>query len=172
MFYHYLYSDHINIRSDINEYYRIINKSVAPKARRSNQAVLAAGSGGYTRITCRTLQTLRQGWMQVHAWQGPWSQVLPYLVLGQRQTGLHLCSPGGSRQGLRVCPQLSPCARSAQRIVRYQPRAATPQGAVLETIYGSVLLMDRLVTHCHANRKHGRTGRCDPVRRRLYQKGW
>jgi len=159
----HIYSDHINIGSDTHGHITSNGGPAATQAKDSYRAHGADRSCGHTRVACRALQTLRQTRMQVHGRQGTWTQVLPDPVPWKGKAGCDLCSPARCQQGPGMRRHISSGAGSVQGVVRYQPRVAAAQRALLETSHGSVRLSCQCIACSRVDSQHGRTdnGRFD-----------
>jgi hypothetical protein len=119
----------------------------------------AAGCGA-TRLADRTLQTLRQAWMQMCRRSRPRAKVLPVRELSRRATADGLRAAGTSGSHSHARRQLPRGAHDARRGLRDQPRAFTaPRGALraggernLAAAHSTV----RRCRRCAAPRQHGR----------------
>src|SRR3981189_749679 len=91
--------------------------------------VAAANAGsGYAAawLAHRTLQALRQAWLQVCRRSRPWPQVLPVGELSRAPAADGLRATGRSRRGHRASVELPPRPRDHRGSLRDQPRTATP----------------------------------------------
>ncbi len=124
-----LLSDQLDNWSDNEEKLNLCT----PTAPQGSRAPITSPRPHPPRLTHRTLQALRQAWLQVRRRTRPWPQVLP------------LCNPTSGKASNGLCPsrllrachplpcQLSWSERDPRRDLRDQPRAVTPKrGAIGE----------------------------------------
>ena len=79
----------------------------------------------------RALQALRQTWMQMCQWPGPWSKILSFGKQARHQTTNGLRSARFKTKGRRILGKLSKDKKYFRRTLRYQSRAFTSKGEVL-----------------------------------------
>jgi len=167
----YIYSDHIDIRSDTYGTNTTNDSMVAAQAQNIDKATYRDRSGTYSWIAGGALQALRQRRMQMHAGQRAWSQILPDALPGQKQTGFHLCPAGTDRQSTRVCAQLPETTGHYQRDLRHQSGSSSAKGTVLGTAYESICLRYRHRLCCTNNCQYGRAVICCVRNGSCYQGG-
>jgi hypothetical protein len=88
------------------------------------------------RFSHRTLQTMRQGGMQMRRRPGPWTQVLFVGQLSRLAAANGLCAAGVLRSNRRPPGQLSSSARDPGGHLRDQPRTAAPPRGALRSHHG------------------------------------
>jgi hypothetical protein len=125
---HSLVSDQLNTWSDIYAKYFVIHFA------QTSRAVAAAYAGfghALARLAHRTLQTLRQTWLQVCRRPRPWPQVLFVGELPRHSTanGLRATSRSGRRR--RAPGELPSGPRDHRGSLRDQPRTVTPPRSAL-----------------------------------------
>ena len=119
---HDLISDQLNKWSDHARH------TVVDLAQTSCPAATADAGSGYAPawLAHRTLQALRQAWLQVCRRSRPWPQVLPVGELSGPPAANGLRATGRSRRGHRASVELPPRPRDHRGSLRDQPRTATP----------------------------------------------
>lgn len=125
---HRLHSDQLITWSDINARYFIVRF-----AQTSYKVIAANACFGHliAWLTDRTLQALRQTWLQMCRWPGTWSQVL---LVGEfpRLPAANGLRAAGRSARCRLAPgKLPPRSRDHRRDLRDQPRTFTPSRGVL-----------------------------------------
>lgn len=92
---------------------------------------VAAASIDPAWFTDRTIQALRQAWMQMCRWSGARTQVLSFCEFSRPASKDGLCASGGFQAGFQASRQLSTNQRDSGEDQRDQPRvAASPRGAL------------------------------------------
>ena len=98
-------------------------------------AAANAGSGYATAwLAHRTLQALRQAWLQVRRWAGSWPQVLSVRELSRAPTANGLRASGRLRRRHPTFGELPQGPRDHRRDLRDQPRTITPPRGALRGI--------------------------------------
>src|ERR1700687_2747715 len=94
-------------------------------------AATNAGSGYATAwLAHRTLQALRQAWLQVRRWARSWPQVLSVRELSRAPTANGLRASGRLRRRHPTFGELPQGPRDHRRDLRDQPRTIRPPGAL------------------------------------------
>ena len=127
---HRLHSDQLLTWSDINARYLIVR--IAQTACKAAQANARFGHL-IAWFTHRTVQTLRQTWLQMCRRSGTWSQVLLVGELPRLPAPNGLRAAGRSARCRRAPGKLPSCPRNHRRDLRDQPRTFTPSRGVLRT---------------------------------------
>src|ERR1700693_3041120 len=95
-------------------------------------AATNAGSGYATAwLAHRTLQALRQAWLQVRRWARSWPQVLSVRELSRAPTANGLRASGRLRRRHPTFRDLPQGTRGHRRDLRDQPRTITPPRGAL-----------------------------------------
>src|SRR5216684_1527053 len=128
MYFQVLQSDQLHTWSD--EYSKAVRRRIAKTPQHAHAP--AAPTPSYPPwFPHRALQTMRQAWMQMCRWPGPWPQVLSLGQLPGFATANGLRAAGALRANGGVPGQLSSSPRDPGGDLRGQPRtAAPPRGAL------------------------------------------
>jgi len=131
-------------------------------------AATNAGSGYATAwLAHRTLQALRQAWLQVRRWARSWPQVLSVRELSRAPTANGLRASGRLRRRHPTFGELPQGPRDHRRDLRDQPRTITPPRGALRGLGEP----DAAVTHPfhrsaigrRTHRQHARSLACRRV---------
>jgi hypothetical protein len=104
---------------------------LTPTTSSTGQATGPARTLHPSRLLDRTLQTLRQSWLQVCSGSWSWAQVLFVHQPARRSTADGLRANAVHSTGLRVPPQLPASASNAGADLQSQSRVIAPPGEVL-----------------------------------------
>ena len=157
----HLLSDHVYDWSDISIRKIIVCVAQAKAVVTSQTSAVGCCA---SRLADRTLQTMREAWLQMCRRSRPWPEVLPVGELPRRTTADGLRASRKYRSRPRARRQLPRGAYSARGGLRDQPRAVTaPRGALRcggERNFAAAQHPDRHCRRCAAPRQHGRGMAC------------
>ena len=157
----HLLSDHVYDWSDISIRKIIVCVAQAKAVVTSQTSAVGCCA---SRLADRTLQTMREAWLQMCRRSRPWPEVLPVGELPRRTTADGLRASRKYRSRPRARRQLPRGAYSARGGLRDQPRAVTaPRGALRcggERNVAAAQHPDRRCRRCAAPRQHGRGMAC------------
>lgn len=126
-------SDQLHNWSDRNEE----TSKFCPPATSQGAPAATAGSRPHPSwLAHRTLQAVRQTWLQVCRRARSWPQVLPLGNATPRKAPDGLRSPGLPAGGHSVAGQLPFRSTDFRRDLRDQPRTAPPKGATVGQLHG------------------------------------
>ncbi len=129
--------DHVHLLSDqfltwsANARYSVVHSTQTPRAI----AQANAGIGhALARLAHRTLQALRQAWLQVRRRPRSWPQVLLIGEFPRAPAANGLRATGRLRRSLRTLDELSPGPRDHRGDLRDQSRTTTPPRGALRGV--------------------------------------
>ena len=128
---------HVDLLSDqfltwsANARYSVVHFTQTPRATAQANAGVGHALAG---LAHRTLQALRQTWLQVRRWARSWPQVLSVSELSGAPTTDGLRPTGRLRRRQRTLGELSPGPRDHRRDLRDQPRTTTPPRGALRGV--------------------------------------
>lgn len=82
-------------------------------------------------FTHRTIQKMREAWVQMRLGTRTWTQILPFGKLSRESAGNDLCSPGLCRKGKRISRQSCRYPGTSGRDLRDQSRTHAEARGVL-----------------------------------------
>lgn len=128
------------------------------------------------RLLDRALQALWQTWVQMCTWSWSWPQALPVRQPGRGQTADGLCAAEVPRAGQRVSYKFPQDKTAPGRNMCDQPRASTPQGAIVNAWHRTRGRRNKSVFSLHRGDRHSlcqyaRSGSASRFWRTLYQGG-
>jgi hypothetical protein len=126
-------SDQLYTWSDNHAGRILCDASAAARIAATGTPAFRRGAQG---LAHRTLQALREAWLQMRPGAGAWPQILSFGKPFERAAVDGICTPGQLRAGCGMSWQLPPHPPNSRRTLRHQPRTLAPPRGVLSDGHG------------------------------------